>query len=359
MTESFSGDDVGKTVENAEGREVGTVTEVDGATARVEPDPGLVDSIKASLGWETDADDAYEIDEGSVREIGEDRITLESEFTDRSEPRTEPGTAPERDLETGQHEAGGDPETGQHEADSQREGDGPVADDEGRRIDERTVRNEPPERDEGPHLGTTTDADERETNPRGEDDEPGVDRADDDEAEPKTEPAGGVSGLDEVEIEEPMDESATSNREGDPDADRPDAPRESNRAADVESGEREARGLEVDPSELTDDDPEAELRPGENVGERTDAAVEPDDGSRRTDAEVDREAISDAEGTPPGPTTEDATRTELEDESEDEDGAEPIDEAERDADEALWTQEETRSGEESEDADDRDRDDER
>ncbi|MFC6719210.1 hypothetical protein ACFQGT_02845 [Natrialbaceae archaeon GCM10025810] len=329
MNPTFTEDDVGKTVENADGTDVGTVTEVEGDTARVEAEPGLVDSIKATLGWEADADEQFTLSADSVREIGAERITLESEFTDRSERREEPGATPESEAER-------DPE---------RSDDDRIAGDEGRRIDERTVRDERPERERESDLdpGLTSDADDRPVNER--------------------------EGVPEGEAE---------------------------RTEEMESVEREARGLEVDPTELTDDDPEAELRPREDVGERTDAAVEPDDGrrtdveiepagrERRTDAEVDRAAIADAEEatsetdrepaaepdaemgtdreTPPGPTTEDATRTELEGEDEDvaeserEDesatGGEPsVDDSDVDADEALETQaEETRSRDADDDA---------
>ncbi|MFC7232028.1 hypothetical protein ACFQMM_12630 [Saliphagus sp. GCM10025308] len=51
-------------------------------------------------------------------------------------------------------------------------------------------------------------------------------------------------------------------------------------AADLEEleeiEEAQRRELEVDPTELTGRDPEAGVRPGEDVGQRTDAAVEPD-----------------------------------------------------------------------------------
>ncbi|MFC4245848.1 PRC-barrel domain-containing protein [Natribaculum luteum] len=50
------------------------------------------------------------------------------------------------------------------------------------------------------------------------------------------------------------------------------------------------RELEVDPTEVTNREPEAELRPEEDVGDRTDAEVEPTDPSERTDARVDPEA---------------------------------------------------------------------
>ncbi|SDJ38588.1 hypothetical protein [Natronorubrum texcoconense] len=96
------------------------------------------------------------------------------------------------------------------------------------------------------------------------DTESGVDIHDGDgESEPATEPAGGSAGLEETDVAEELRDDSES------------------------VGEREIdRGLEADPTELGQQEPEAEFNPGD-TSSRTDAAVEPDDDHRSTDAAVD------------------------------------------------------------------------
>ncbi|WP_440763709.1 hypothetical protein [Natronorubrum sp. DTA7] len=98
------------------------------------------------------------------------------------------------------------------------------------------------------------------------DSEPTVEIGDDeDESEPATEPAGGSAGLEETDVaEERRDDSGS-----------------------VDEREMD-RGLEVDPTELAGQEPEAEFNPGD-TSSRTDAAVEPTDDHRSTDASVDPE----------------------------------------------------------------------
>ncbi len=74
---SYTDDDVGKTVVNAEGRTVGTVTAVRHGTAYVDPDPGMFDRVKAKLGWEDVDDDTYPLQENEVSTITDDEIRLQ------------------------------------------------------------------------------------------------------------------------------------------------------------------------------------------------------------------------------------------------------------------------------------------
>lgn len=85
MRETFSDDDVGKRVENANATEVGVVVSVDERTAYVDPDPDLTDSIRVALGWEVDREDAAPLDADSVREITDQVVRLEYEIEDRGE----------------------------------------------------------------------------------------------------------------------------------------------------------------------------------------------------------------------------------------------------------------------------------
>ena len=77
MCANFTDDDEGKDVVNAEGEKIGVVTEVSGGNLHVEPDPGITDTIKSTLGW-GDADDAtHRLDENHVEEVTDDEIRVQ------------------------------------------------------------------------------------------------------------------------------------------------------------------------------------------------------------------------------------------------------------------------------------------
>ncbi|ELY59989.1 hypothetical protein [Natronolimnohabitans innermongolicus] len=76
MTTSFTDDDVDKRVETAGGDRVGVVTMTEPETAYVDLEAGAVDSIKATLDWEGDADDVVPIDAGDVQAVTEETIRL-------------------------------------------------------------------------------------------------------------------------------------------------------------------------------------------------------------------------------------------------------------------------------------------
>ncbi|UTF54309.1 hypothetical protein [Natronosalvus rutilus] len=77
MCATFTTDDVGKTVENDEGAAVGVVVSVEDDTAFVEPEPGVVDSLRAALGWSSDPQDAVPLHESDVQTVDE-TIRLEA-----------------------------------------------------------------------------------------------------------------------------------------------------------------------------------------------------------------------------------------------------------------------------------------
>ncbi|WP_122091037.1 DUF2171 domain-containing protein [Halalkalicoccus subterraneus] len=68
-------DDTGKTVIDSTGEEIGIVSAVEGGTIHVETDPGLTDSIKATLGW-GDTDGTQTIAPAHVAEITDDAVHL-------------------------------------------------------------------------------------------------------------------------------------------------------------------------------------------------------------------------------------------------------------------------------------------
>ncbi|WP_247000300.1 hypothetical protein [Halosolutus gelatinilyticus] len=81
MSPQFTDDDVGKSVVNANGDEVGIIADVEHGTAHVEPDPGITDTIKAKLGWGGSDEDTYPLQEGSVARVTNDEVHLEHDLS--------------------------------------------------------------------------------------------------------------------------------------------------------------------------------------------------------------------------------------------------------------------------------------
>ncbi|UHQ96053.1 hypothetical protein [Natrinema halophilum] len=147
--------------------------------------------------------------------------------------------------------------------------------------------------------------------------------------DPETDRASRTSGIDETGVSDAMA------------SDEQRAP-----ADDLDAIEERGRGVEVDPTELSDRDPglstrsneddqrtdaavepdetanrtDAAVEPDETANRtdaavepdetanRTDAAVEPDETANRTDAAVEPSSIRESEATDRGPTTEDGAR---------------------------------------------------
>jgi len=76
MTTTITDDDEGKSVVTADGEQVGIVASVEHGTARVEPDPGLTDELKAKLGFGDTDDDTYPLQEERVETVTDDEIRL-------------------------------------------------------------------------------------------------------------------------------------------------------------------------------------------------------------------------------------------------------------------------------------------
>lgn len=81
MSPQITDDDVGKSVVNADGDEVGMVADVQHGTAHVEPDPGITDSIKATLGWGDRGEDTYPLQEEAIGRVTDDEIRLERDLS--------------------------------------------------------------------------------------------------------------------------------------------------------------------------------------------------------------------------------------------------------------------------------------
>lgn len=73
-------DDEGKRVVNANGDEIGMVSDVRGGTAYVDPDPGITDTITSKLGWSDRDEDDYPLDRSSIEMISDDEIRLKRDL---------------------------------------------------------------------------------------------------------------------------------------------------------------------------------------------------------------------------------------------------------------------------------------
>lgn len=70
-------DDVGKRIVSGSGDEVGRVAEVDVGFLYVDPDPGLADKIRATLGWrEKHEEGTYRLESNQIDTITDDEIRL-------------------------------------------------------------------------------------------------------------------------------------------------------------------------------------------------------------------------------------------------------------------------------------------
>ncbi len=79
-------EDVGKRVENHNGDQIGVAAAVEDDTVYVEPNPSIVDSIKATLGWETGADDVVPVNREVIGAVTPDAIRLDSELAVQGGP---------------------------------------------------------------------------------------------------------------------------------------------------------------------------------------------------------------------------------------------------------------------------------
>ncbi|WP_380678644.1 PRC-barrel domain containing protein [Salinigranum sp. GCM10025319] len=81
QTVQFNEDDVGKTVVNGNGNEVGIISAVEHGTAYVDPDPGITTKITAALGWDNiDDEDGYPLQEQAVATVTDDQVRLRSDL---------------------------------------------------------------------------------------------------------------------------------------------------------------------------------------------------------------------------------------------------------------------------------------
>jgi len=77
---SFTEDDEGTTVVDADGNEIGIVSVVRDNQIYVNPDPGIADEIKAKLGWDSVDKKDYPVEAASIERATDDEIRLSREL---------------------------------------------------------------------------------------------------------------------------------------------------------------------------------------------------------------------------------------------------------------------------------------
>ena len=76
MQPTLTDDDVGKTVVDAKGKKLGLVAAVDAGRASVDPNPSVAEHVLATIGWEGEDEEDYEITEEMLQRVG-DEIVLQ------------------------------------------------------------------------------------------------------------------------------------------------------------------------------------------------------------------------------------------------------------------------------------------
>ena len=79
MEPTLTDDEVGKTVVDAEGKKLGLVAAVDGGRASVDPNPSVAEHVLATIGWEGEDEEDYEITEEMLDRVDE-RVVLRGEL---------------------------------------------------------------------------------------------------------------------------------------------------------------------------------------------------------------------------------------------------------------------------------------
>lgn len=79
-TTQLTDDDVGKTVVDGDGDEIGVVGRYEHGTAYVEPDPGITTKLKTTLGWEDQTEEEYPLQEATIETVTDDQIRLRSDL---------------------------------------------------------------------------------------------------------------------------------------------------------------------------------------------------------------------------------------------------------------------------------------
>ena len=93
MSGPFTNEEIGKLVERADGKVIGTVASVAGETAHVEPRPDVLDQLLIRFDRK-EIGDSFTLEAESVHEISDTRVHLERDFV-----RPTDGPTPEADAD--------------------------------------------------------------------------------------------------------------------------------------------------------------------------------------------------------------------------------------------------------------------
>ena len=79
MNPTLTDDEVRKIVVDAAGKELGIVAAVDGSRAAVDPNPSVLEQTLATIGWEGEDEEDYEVTEEMLDHVG-DQVVLRGEI---------------------------------------------------------------------------------------------------------------------------------------------------------------------------------------------------------------------------------------------------------------------------------------
>ncbi len=69
-------DDIGKSVVDADGVSVGTISSVEEGTAYVEPDRDTYEKVKSKLDWGDEQRDAYPINSREIAKVSDEEVRI-------------------------------------------------------------------------------------------------------------------------------------------------------------------------------------------------------------------------------------------------------------------------------------------
>ncbi|ELY92903.1 hypothetical protein C483_06205 [Natrialba hulunbeirensis JCM 10989] len=79
MAATLTDDEVGKTVVDAEQKELGIVAKVEDGRAYVDPNPSVAEHVMAAVGWEGEDEEDYLVTEDMIASVG-DEIVLQGDL---------------------------------------------------------------------------------------------------------------------------------------------------------------------------------------------------------------------------------------------------------------------------------------
>lgn len=77
---TLTSEDEGKILVDAEGDELGVVTDVESDTVWIDPDPGLGEAALAAFGWSDHDEDDYTVDADAVDTVTEGELRVDADL---------------------------------------------------------------------------------------------------------------------------------------------------------------------------------------------------------------------------------------------------------------------------------------